>query len=296
MGLGFLVVAAAMDWRHRIVKDFVWIALGAIALGFVEVDLVLQNAAAFLHFMTAATAILYFGVFFGEPMWAEEGFRIRAGRLLLYLSAPILLGLSWVASTDDAARALLYRLLTMPAMIVIAHGLYEFGMLRGGADAKAVMALALLFPGIYPHLDSLPLLRPPAVIEPVLAAWFPLAFVVLVNSALLFLVVPLLLFARNAAAGDAKTLRAFAGYRVSLNEVPTHAWLMDRIEEGKAVSVYIPRRTEDREEQLRLLREHGFEKVWVTPQLPFVTAMLVGFVLAVTVGNLLLGLFGGLVR
>jgi len=32
--------------------------------------------------------------------------------------------------------------------------------------------------------------------------------------------------------------------------------------------------------------------VWVTPQLPFVTAMLIGFVLAVVVGNPLLALFG----
>jgi prepilin signal peptidase PulO-like enzyme (type II secretory pathway) len=31
--------------------------------------------------------------------------------------------------------------------------------------------------------------------------------------------------------------------------------------------------------------------VWVTPQLPFVTAMLVGYALAVVAGNLLLALF-----
>jgi len=121
---------------------------------------------------------------------------------------------------------------------------------------------------------------------------FPFAFVVLVNSALLFLVVPLAFLARNLAAGDAKVPRALFGYRVPVNGVPKYAWLMDRIEDGKPVHTYFPRRAEDREEQLRLLREHGFEKVWVTPQLPFVTAMLVGFVLAVVVGNPLLALFG----
>ena len=126
--------------------------------------------------------------------------------------------------------------------------------------------------------------------------FFPFAFVILVDSALLFLIVPLLFLARNAARGDVTMPRALFGYRVSLAGVPKHVWLMDRIENGKPVHVYFPRRAEDRDEQLRLLREHGFKRVWVTPQLPFVTAMLGGFVLAVVAGNLLLALFGGLGR
>ena len=136
---------------------------------------------------------------------------------------------------------------------------------------------------------------PPAA-TPVLAVFFPFAFVVLVDSALLFLVVPLIFLARNAAAGDAKLPRALFGYRVALDAVPSYAWFMDRVENGKPVHVYFPRRSEDREEQVRLLRAHGFDRVWVTPQLPFVTAMLAGYVLAVVAGNLLLAFFGGLGR
>jgi len=292
VGLGFLVLAAAMDWRRRVVRDPVWVAMGAVALALVEIELLSTNAAWCLHLVSASTAILFFGVFFGEAMWDETGFHVRPLRLLVYALTPVLLVLAWLWSADAGAGEAFFRLLTMPAMIVIAHGLYEFGMLRGGADAKAVMALALLFPGVYPHVASFPILQPPPVLEPVLAAWFPFAFIVLVNAAVLFLAAPLLFLARNAAAGDAKLPRALFGYRVALDAVPSYVWFMDRIEEGKPVHVYFPRRTEDREEQIRLLREHGFEKVWVTPQLPFLVAMLVGFVLAVVLGNVLLAAFG----
>src|SRR5213593_2619196 len=72
VGFGFLLVAAGMDWRSRIVKDEVWVGLGAVALSLVEVDLVLNAGAPFLHLMVPATAILYFGVFFGDPIWDDE--------------------------------------------------------------------------------------------------------------------------------------------------------------------------------------------------------------------------------
>jgi hypothetical protein len=293
VGLGFLVLAGAMDWRRRVVKDPVWIAMGAAALALVELDLLLANAATPLHLMSAATAVLYFGVFFGKPMWDETGFKVRPLRFLLYFAAMVLVVLVWRWSADADTLGWFYRLFTMPAMIVIAHGLYEFGILRGGADAKAVMALALLSPGIYPTLDPLPLLRPPAIAEPILAVMFPFAFIVLVNSAILFLAAPVVLLAGNAARGDAKMPRALFGSRVPIDAIPKYAWLMDRIEDGKPKFVLMPRRKEDREEQVRLLQEHGFDRVWVTPQLPFVTAMLIGFLLGVVAGNPLLALFGG---
>ncbi len=290
VGLGFLVLAGGMDWRKRVVRDPVWVAMGGVALALVEVDLLAANAAPFLHLMTAATAILYFGVFFGEPLWGEKGFTLRPSRLALYLLPPIFVLLVWRLAPDPESLGWFYRLLTMPGMIVVAHGMYEFSLLRGGADAKAVMALALLVPGVYPHLDSLPLLRPLPAAEPTLAVMFPFAFVVLVDTALLFLFVPLLFLARNAAAGNLRLPRALFGYKVSIDALPKYAWLVDRIEGGKSVHVYFPKRREDRDEQVRLLKERGFENVWVTPQLPFVTAMLVGFALAVVAGNLLLGL------
>src|SRR3972149_11747703 len=85
VGFGFLLLAAGMDWRSRIVKDEVWIALGGVALAIVEFDLVSAAMPPYLHLMTAATAILYFGVFFGDPIWDDdERVRLRPVRLISY--------------------------------------------------------------------------------------------------------------------------------------------------------------------------------------------------------------------
>jgi len=301
-GFGFLLLGAAMDWRSRVVKDEVWVALGGVALTIVEFDLVSAAIPSYLHLMTAATAILYFGVFFGDPIWDDdEGVRLRPVRLLLYLAVPLMIGLAgFLSSGDSEARGAFWRLLVMPGMIVVAHGLYYVNLLRGGADAKAAMALGLLFPGVYPHVAGFPILAAPPLAEPVLAVWFPFAFVTVVNAALLFIVVPLGFLARNAADRTAKSARALVGYTVPIDAVPKYAWLLDRVEDGRVVARYSPRRTEDekkdRSMQLGLLKEMGVARVWITPKLPFVTAILVGYALAVIVGNPLLVLLGGFGR
>lgn len=299
VGFAFLLVAAAMDWRSRVVTDRVWVLLGAVSLAIVEIDLVLAAMPWFLHLMTAATAILYFGVFYGKPIWDdEEGVHLRPARLLLYSTVPPIIAFVGISSSRDPDPGTLgafWRLLVMPGMIVVAHGLYYLNLLRGGADAKAAMALGLLFPGIYPHLAGFPILTPGRA-EPLLAVWFPFAFVTIVNAALLFVVVPLAFLARNAAERTAKTPRAFFGYTVSIDAVPKYAWVLDRVEGGRLIARYSPRRvddeTKDRAEQLRLLKERGLARVWVTPKLPFVTAILAGYALAVVLGNPLLALFG----
>lgn len=287
-GFGFLVLAAAMDVRERRVRDPVWVALGTLALLLVEVDLLHTGAPPALHLVPAATAVLFFGVFFGAEMFTEKGFRMRPLRLALYGATPVAILLAWTAATDEAATGTFYRLLTMPGMIVVAHGLYEFGLLRGGADAKALMALALLFPGIYPSVAGLPIVSAPPAAEPILAVLFPFAFVVLVNAVLLALIVPVLLLARNAMRRTLRFPRALVGYPVPIAAVPRHVWLMDRVEDGRTVFRIMPPRTDDREEQLRLLRARGVDRVWVTPQIPFLLAMLGGYALAISLGNVLL--------
>jgi preflagellin peptidase FlaK len=219
-------------------------------------------------------------------------------RLVFYSAALLLILLAGILSSGDAAAlGGFWRLIVMPGMIVVAHGLYYVNLLRGGADAKAAMALGLLFPGVYPHVAGFPILAAPPLAEPVLAVWFPFAFVTVVNAALLFIVVPLGFLARNAADRTAKGARALVGYTVPIGAVPRYAWLLDRVEDGRVVARYSPHRTEDerkdRSEQLALLKDMGIARVWITPKLPFVTAILVGYTLAVVLGNPLLSLFRG---
>ena len=294
-GLVFLTVAAGMDVRRREVKDGVWVALGALGLGLATLDAILMGIAPALYLMVPATAILFFGVLLGTEMWTEEGFRVRPGRFILYLSVPAMIAVAWWTSVGDPnSLGAFYRLLTMPGMIVIAHGMYQFNLLRGGADAKALMAVALLFPGIYPQVGPLPLGGPDPIFQPLLAVMFPFAFVVLVNAALLFLAAPVLFLARNVSRRTVRLPRAVFGYVVPIDAVPRFVWLMDRVEGDDLVTAYFPRQDEDREGQLRKLQDRGLREVWVTPQLPFIVAILAGFLLATAFGNPILAAFGGL--
>src|SRR3972149_3376645 len=99
-----------MDWRRRVVKDIVGGGMGATSLALVEVDLVQRGIPWAVHLVSAATAVLYFGVFFGKPMWDESGFRVRPGRFALYLAGPLAGVLAWRWSVGDpAALAAIYE-------------------------------------------------------------------------------------------------------------------------------------------------------------------------------------------
>ncbi|HYS70937.1 MAG TPA: A24 family peptidase C-terminal domain-containing protein, partial [Thermoplasmata archaeon] len=58
------------------------------------------------------------------------------------------------------------------------------------------------------------------------------------------------------------------------------------------VLVLFPKRRADPAGQVARLRARGIKRVWVTPQIPFMVPLLVGFGLAFVMGNLLVGLLG----
>jgi preflagellin peptidase FlaK len=122
---------------------------------------------------------------------------------------------------------------------------------------------------------------------------FPFSLVIYVDAAILFLAVPVVLFLRNAIRGDFGLPQAFLGYRVPIDRIPSKAWLMERINNrGEHILVLFPKRGGDRSEDLARLRAAGVDKVWVTPQIPFMVPLLGGFWLAFFVGNVLLGVLG----
>lgn len=292
VGVMFLTYASFKDLKTRRVPDWVWVGFGTIALIVFEVELFLKEAKLEHQLILVPTCILFYTVFFGKEMWTEEGFKLRPLRLGLYILALIVLIYStyhfWRVGGDDAN--LYWSHLSMPVLIVLAHVFYQFGLLRGGADAKAFMSIALLVP-IYPNLDpSLPLAQLPPSVQNAVNITFPFAFVVLLDAALLLLILPVGLFFINTIRGDLHGIEAILGYRVRLDRLPKFAWLMDRIEEGEHIRVLFPRRSENREEQIQKLEEKGFKHVWVTPQIPFIVPMTIGFIMAFLVGNFIIGL------
>jgi preflagellin peptidase FlaK len=164
----------------------------------------------------------------------------------------------------------------------LARGLFEAGVLYGGADAKALMIAGLLIP-----LDPVPYLSvpPPAA---ALLAYYPFALNLLMDAALFSAAIPVALALRNAFRGEFEFPRSFVGYTVPVEELPRRfVWLRDptfQRDEGE------PDTAEGdlamRVRQMETLSARGVTRVWVTPQLPFVILLLAGAIGALLVGNL----------
>ena len=109
----------------------------------------------------------------------------------------------WAPLSDPFARLQLLRVaVSLGFVIPLAYVFWRIGGF-GGADAKALMALAVLFPtypAYYPPLTLLGVDLPPVLpAEPTVVGVFSLT--VLTNTVLIGALFPLALAARNALAG-----------------------------------------------------------------------------------------------
>lgn len=175
----------------------------------------------------------------------------------------------------------------VPAFAALVYGLWWLGLIAGGADAKALMALGVLLPFPFTAEAGLPLLTSP----------MPGAFVVLADSLLLFLAIPLSFFVWNLLHGHLRLPHAFLGLKRPARTVRQgHAWPMEVVDEdGKRRTRLFASRmsTEEIETTFDRVQALGDERVWVTPKIPFMIPLLGGFVLAFLAGDLLLGLLQG---
>lgn len=285
-GTAALAYAAQSDWRTRRVADAVWVVLGTMGLALFVAELIVENVPADFLLVLVPIAALFYTAFYGQEMFTDRGFRIRWGRLVLFVAATAAVAYlvnAYLAARDPWTNRFV-PVLTVPAMLLVVHGLYQVGAIKGGADAKALLAITLLVPR-YPEVAGFPLVSLDPAVGAAVAIWFPFALLVLMNTAMLFVVVPFLLLAYNASRGAWTVPEMFLGYRVPIDRVPRFVWLMQVVREGEVVRILRPRDREDKREQVRLLREKGLREVWVTPQLPFMVPLLPGFVLSFVVGN-----------
>src|SRR2546428_10597050 len=236
------------------------------------------------------TAVLMFDPLVGQEFRTDEGWRFPPGSVAAYL-----IGLGsvvyalWDLQGDAASLTTFVRYLTVPVMMLVFRGMYEIHLLKGGADAKALIVIAAFVPR-YPDLSPFPLLVLDSPLRGTLEVLFPFSLLVLLDAALLFAILPLAFLAYNATRGDLQLPMALVGYKVPLNRVPKYVWFMDRIKDGERVTVYFPAKHQDRAKIMEDLRRAGLKEAWVTPQLPFMVPLAIGYVLAFVVGNPLMAL------
>lgn len=186
---------------------------------------------------------------------------------------------------------LLHLFLSAGLIFVLVYILFQLGTF-GGADAKSLIVISIILPS-YPAFSAfgfdLPLNRP-------LLDLF--SFGILGNAVLLTIVVPLGLAIYNISRMGLhidNPLYIFIGYKSRISDLADkHIKLIQSFEEENGKVEFRFRRggVEINDEvvtELRTLSEKGMikDEVWVTPGLPFMIPITLGFFVAVFYGDLI---------
>jgi preflagellin peptidase FlaK len=171
----------------------------------------------------------------------------------------------------------IYYLMFIPIMIIFMYILFQLRLIFGGADAKAIMALALLVP-IVPSLFDFPLWK---------ESIMPGSWVIFANSIVLFLFIPLSLLVYNISKKSIKLPYCVLGYKTSVEKArEKFVWPLERINNGKRKFSYMPTGINVEEELEEFIR-NGIKEIWVTPKVPFMIPLLAGFICSFFLGDIL---------
>ncbi len=274
-----LAVAARADWKTREASDMYWIVIGAVGLAFLGAQIVMDGAE--LTYLLILPPIAWF---FADIFWDRKGM-FEDG------ISPLPLALYAVSFALLAAMIYLYhgetyfwKLMIVPIMFLVFILLYQFDVIKGGADAKALIALSIMLP-LYPVIGPLPLIGIPYD-----AAQFVLPFplLILFNAALMTIVVPLVLLVYNLSKRQVRFPAMLLGYRMKVEDARNKfVWPMERVEDGQVRISAFPRASETVNEDLDQLLAAGRTEVWVTPKIPFLIPIAASLLFSTVVGNLL---------
>ena len=277
-----LAYASVLDWRTRRVPNTYWIALSLVGLALIPIQLLVDEAdPKFLLIMVPILVIL------SDVYWGSE----KDGPVAKYMpvakyavAVVAIVALVYLWGTDGYFQ----HFLVVPIMMLLIVAMYMLDVIRGGADAKALLSLSILFP-FYPVLGSFPILHGDAPSAEII---FPFSFVILITAAVLVVLLPLGFLAKNLASRDFQFPLAFLGYRMESAEIgKSHVWLMERIQDGRHATSTRTRRDEDLGKEVEALSKAGYERIWITPKIPFIVPMTASIILSAVIGNWLLYLF-----
>jgi preflagellin peptidase FlaK len=286
--LGGFAYAAGADLKEREVSEGLWQLLGVAGflVGFVTV---VPNG----WLPSVLWAVV--GLLVVQHLFAWD---VRLGRwgeryadlleLGLYVVVVAVVAVA-AAHVGLGATGVPVAVVAVLVTVLFARGLFEAGILFGGADAKALMVAGLLIP-MFPN----PWISPPAAVAPITTV-LPFAVNVLMNAALFSVVIPIAIALRNVRAGEFHGLSGFLGYTIPVDDLPRKwVWVRDPLfGEAREEEMAIKTSEDDRrrrEEIARDLKARGVSRIWVTPQIPFLVVMALGVVGALVVGNALFDL------
>jgi len=168
-------------------------------------------------------------------------------------------------------------LIFIPIMIGFVYLLFQMRLLFGGADAKAIMALAILLP-LQPKIYQIPIWG---------QSFMPASWTVFVNSLIIFLFIPIFLLIYNLTQRNIKLPHALLGYKMKLQKAKEKfVWPLEKIQDGKTKLIIRPKEF-DTQEEYNEFEKQGITEIWVTPKIPFMIPLLLGFICTYFFGDIL---------
>ncbi|MGI6471681.1 MAG: A24 family peptidase C-terminal domain-containing protein [Candidatus Methanomethylophilaceae archaeon] len=262
-----LISASVEDLRTRTVRDGHWAVIGGSGailnlFAFIEGGIFFGLTVSILS-MTILYCILNGSERFGNARTAFIG-TVIALTVVSYVLAP-----------SDSFR---YAALSVPIFSGMFVLMYYAGLLRGGADAKCMVSLAIAFPA-YPIFYKYPLIKITDGISSVIFS-FPLAILFLALLITLTVAVPLFLI--NLKRGNIGK-NMFSGYVTDIAAAKnSHVWPMHDVLDGKLIKISP---SEDSTDIFERLEQQNEKNIWVTPMIPFMVPIAVSFAITAIFGN-----------
>jgi len=272
--IAVMVSASISDWRKREASDVHWIVLGAFGVACMIYS-AFQGPIGIEHAMIiSGTAMILIDI-----LWDRE--RRMSVSVLFYAVMAAMFVLPLISSSGDPD---IVEFMTIPAAFLIFVGMFFAGILRGGADVKCLIVLAIVFHA-YPSFSGFPMIAVPGN-GVQLIFQFPL--MVLFHAALFSLSVGVFYVVVNIMRGDTEIPYMFTGFRMKTSDAKTaHVWPMQTVVDGKVIRTT---RAQD-PEVIFELESAGEERIWVTAMIPFLIPITVSIIFVTLIGNLLFMLF-----
>ena len=225
IGLAIACFASISDWRMREVSDAHWAAMGVAGLALLAVQIIQDNVDLTYLLFVLPMAWFFLDMLVERKGMFEEG--INPLPIALYLGSFSIMAFLLSRFWSDGY---MWQLMVIPILFVLFYFLYQFNVIKGGADAKALIAIALLIPR-YPIMGPFPLVH---VTVDATQYIMPFAILVLFNAALLTLVVPLVMFFYNLYRRNLKFPTMFFGYPMDLPRArEKFVWPMQYMKDGE---------------------------------------------------------------
>ena len=262
-----LLSASVYDWRYREIPDWHWMALFLLSIVLSVIVVVRGSTGAVGFLMPICIAVIAFDCLFDRDS-------SRLFDIVIYLIVAVTAAIPFHFIGGDVGKAFI----SIPIMYAVMTILYYTGIVKGGADAKSIIAIAAVFP-IYPEMFGLPLIPVPDGAMPQV---FVPAFAVLTMALVISLFYGMYNIVCNLIRGDTAWPQMFLGTRMTLEKAKgSKVWPMAEICDGEVVDIG----TANEDEGIwNELGKYDVQEIWVTAMIPFLIPIAIAYLIMVVVG------------